>query len=204
MTDDDEVTRQAGARLACLAAFTHPNAEDLAENAASGDAILRLGAAQVYARNLANPRLEERCLARLTSMMRDTDGRVREEVGECFRNLRAEHLFRIRGFIRDFVSSPALPQGAFHLARYLRAYAAQDCALALEAVETILNQLGDELMDMTRATAHVQRELVPMILGVYAHSREPEQRGRAMDLFEQLLARGSFAARTALQEYDRR
>ena len=65
MTDDDEVTRQAGARLACLAAFTHPNAEDLAENAASGDAILRLGAAQVYARNLANPRLEERCLARL-------------------------------------------------------------------------------------------------------------------------------------------
>jgi len=204
MSGDDEAARQTGAVLACLAAFSQTDAEDMAETAVCGDPPLRRGAAHVYAVNLANPRLEETCIIQLARMLNDSDQHVREAIGECFRQLRGEHLFRLRGFIRAFLSSRALREGAFNLVRYLRANLRQDPDLALEAVEAILTELGDEVMDMTTATAHLQRELVPITLDVYGHSRDAKQRERAMDLFERLLARGSYVARSALAEYDRR
>jgi hypothetical protein len=204
MRDHDEAVRQTGAVLACLAAFSHAGAGDMAERAICGDAALRRGAAHVYAVNVGNLRLEERCLTRLVRMLNDGDQQVREAIGDCFDQLRGDHIPRLRPFIRDFLSSRALPEGAFKLVTYLRAHVTEDPELALEAVQQILAGLGEGLTDMTKAAGRLPRELVPITLSVYAHSRDPKQRGRAMDLFEQLLASGSYVARAALADYDRR
>jgi len=204
MADSGEGTRQVGARLACLGAFTHPEAEDLAERAICGDAILRRGAAQVYARNLENGRLERTCLAQLTRMLQDTDDKVREEIGNCFRYLRAEHLFRLRDFIEDFIASPALREGAHNLVEYLKPYATEERLLSLKAVEGILTAIGDEVVDIREAAALIEGDLVQITLAVYTRSSNTEEGERAMDLFEQLLVRGSAVAFGALEEYDRR
>jgi hypothetical protein len=204
MSGDDEATRQTGAVLTCLAAFSHTDAEDMAEGAICGDAALRRGAAHVYAVNLGNPRLEDRCLTQLVRILNDGDEQVREAVGHCFDQLRGEHLARLRRFIGEFLSSRALREGAFKLVTYLRAHVTEDPDLALEAVQEILGEWGDELADVTKAAARLPTDLVPIALSVYTHSRDPKQRERAMNLFEQLLARGSYVARTALADYDRR
>ena len=203
MVQEEEATRQSGAALACLASFASPAAQDLAQSALCGGAILRRGAAQVYARNLANGRLEQKCLAQLGRLLNDDDPQVRESIGDCFRHLRAEHVFRLRDFIQHFLESRALVEGAYNLIQYLKPYLAQERQLGLDAVERVLQMMGDEVMDVRTASALMQKDLVQITLTVYAHSKEAGERERAMDLFEQLLARGSPAAVTALQEYDR-
>ena len=203
MVQEEEATRQSGAALACLASFASPAAQDLAQSALCGGAILRRGAAQVYARNLANGRLEQKCLAQLGRLLNDDDPQVRESIGDCFRHLRAEHVFRLRDFIQHFLESRALIEGAYNLIQYLKPYLAQERQLGLDAVERVLQMMGDEVMDVRTASALMQKDLVQITLTVYAHSKEAGERERAMDLFEQLLARGSPAAVTALQEYDR-
>jgi hypothetical protein len=203
MVRQREATRQSGAVLACLASLASPDAGDLAESALRGGAALRLGAAQVYARNLENGRLEQQCLARLGRLLDDDDTQVRESIGNCFRYLRAEHLSRLRNFIQRFLQSRSLREGAYHLIQYLKPHVSLERQLGLDAVEGVLRVFGREVCDARTAAALMQKDLVQIALTVYAHSPEASERERAMDLFEQLLAKGSPAALAALREYDR-
>jgi hypothetical protein len=204
LVDPADVARQAGARLACLSAFRHAETEALVNRVMEGDALLRQGAAQVYARNLENEKVEEVCREQLLKLMMDSDANVRSEVGRCFVHLRAEHLVRLEPFIRQYLDSPALMDGAEHLVEYLAPLTADALDLALDVTERILDVMGDEVEDVQRAAFVVERDLVRLPLTVYTHTQDPNQKSRAMDLFERLLLRGSRSAQKALEEWDRR
>jgi hypothetical protein len=204
LSDDDDGTRQAGARLACLAAFQYPETEELAGQVMRGDAAMRRGAAQVYARNLGDRDVGNVCQERLLQLMDDPDDQVRNHVGECFQHLGLEHLDRLRSFIEQFLYSPALMSGAWHLVEYLAPLAADTPALALMATERILDAAGGEVTDIRTATAMLERDLVRLPLTVYTHSFDPDEKSRAMGLFERMLELGSRAAHQALSDWDRR
>jgi hypothetical protein len=203
LTNDDDNTRQAGARLACLAAFRHPEAEEMADRSMHGDSAMRQGTAQVYARNLEYEDVEEVCRDHLLQLMRDPDDQVRSHVGHCFMHLRAEHLDRLKPFIKEFLASPALMDGAEHLVEYLVPLAADVPDLALDATEQLLDIAGGEVTDVRRASFILERDLVRLPLTVYTHTSDPEKKSRAMDLFERLLLQGSRSAHQALEDWDR-
>lgn len=204
LIDSDDNTRQVGARLACLAAFRHAEAKDLADRAVHGDSAMRQGAAQVYARNLEYEDAEDVCRGHLLQLMWDPDDQVRSQVGHCFMHLRAEHLDRLRPFIEEFLSSPSLMDGAEHLVAYLVPLAADAPELSLDATERILNIAGSEVTDVRKAAAILERDLVRLPLTVHTHTPDPRKRSRAMDLFELLLLEGSRSAHRALEDWDRR
>jgi hypothetical protein len=204
LSNDDDSTRRSGAILACLAAFRHPEAEELADQAMQGDPAMRRGAAQVYARNLEHHDLEEVCREPLVQLMYDTHNQVRREVGQCFTHLRAEHLDRRRPFIEKFIDSPALMDGAEHLVEYLAPLAADAPDLALNVTERILEVADSEITDMHGSASILEQDLVRLPLTVYTHSFNPEQKSRAMGLFESLLLLGSRSAHQALEDWDRR
>jgi len=204
LTDEDSATRQAGARLVCLAAFDVPEALPWAERALQGDAAMRLGAAQVYARNLEHPKREAVCQERLLRLMHDTDDQVRAEVGRCFQFLRPEHLIRLRPLIEQFVTSPALAAGADHLVTYLAPLTLESPDLTLDVAERILEVFGNDMVDIRKAAAVVERDVVQIPLLVYRNTLDPAEQSRAMDLFDRLLLLGSRTAHQALGDWDRR
>ena len=204
LAHSDDSTRQAGARLACLAAFFHSGAEELAKQALNGDEIMRQGAAQVYSRNLENEEFSDFCQGHLLKLMHDPDEEVRKHVGECFMYLRDEHLSELRQFIEAFLNSPALLLGAEHLIEYLNPLAIEEHELALHVTERILDIGGDEIIDMRRPLAIIERDLVKLPLTVYTHTLDTKQQEYAMTLFEQLLVKGSHSAVQALSDWDRR
>lgn len=204
LAHSDDSTRQAGARLACLAAFFHSGAEELAKQALNGDEIMRQGAAQVYSRNLENEEFSDSCQEHLLKLMHDPDEEVRKHVGECFMYLRDEHLSELRQFIEAFLNSPALLLGAEHLIEYLNPLAIEEHELALHVTERILDISGDEIVDMRRPLAMIERDLVKLPLTVYTHTLDTKQQEYAMTLFEQLLVKGSRSAIQALSDWDRR
>jgi hypothetical protein len=207
LDDGDENTRQAGARLACLAAFRYPEASKLAERAINGDVAMRRGAAQVYAHNLAHPDYEVICQEHLRQLMHDLDEQVRTHVGECFLHLRAEHLDRLCSFIEAFLLSPALLAGArslVHFVNYMKSVAAEEHDLALRVTSRILEVAGDEVVDIRTSWALLEQDLASLPLTVYMHADDLAIKSRAMETFERLLLLGSRVAQQALADWDRR
>jgi hypothetical protein len=204
VTHTDDSTRQAGAQLACLAAFHYPAAGELAKQALTGDAALRRGAAQVYARNLEYEDVKEVCRERLFPLMHDPDEEVRRHVGQCFMHLQPEHLDELRPFIEAFLNSPALLTGARHLIDYLKPLAADEQELALQVTDRILDRVGNKIVDIHTSVAMLENDLVRLPLAVYTHAPDLETQSQAMALFEQLLLLNSRAAKQALADWDRR
>ena len=242
LANPDDATRQAGARLVCLAAFRYPEAMVLARQVAGcpshrpkeefkrsllvtirrlqfharrffsvprgrflrNDAWMRQGAAQVYARNLEHPDLEDVCRKGLLQLMNDPDDRVRSEVGTCFTYLRNEHLERLRPFLEQLLVSPALMNGAKYLVKYLAPLAVDVPDLALKVTERILDAAGGDVTDVRTAASILEPDLARLPLTVYTHASDPAEKSRAMDLFERLLLLGSRSAHEALADWDRR
>jgi len=196
--------RQAGARLACLAAFRNSVAQPIAEQVLTGDAAMRVGAAEVYARNLEFREIQAVCEVSLRRLMNDSDESVRKEVGKCFVHLRPEHLIELRPFIRDFLVSSSFRVGAIHLVRYLKSVACDDYDLTLEVITRLLDELGNVVLDIRSHWAVLEVDLVQLSLAVYNHAVDENVKMRAIDLFERLLLAGSRQAYHALSEWNRR
>ena len=78
--------RQAGARLATLARLYHKDT-DLAAVALSGDAVSRLGVAEVAEHNFTHPECREWCEETLCVLFDDADATVRRKSARCFWHL---------------------------------------------------------------------------------------------------------------------
>ena len=201
---EDDASRQAGARLACLAAFEQGEARTMAERALTGDTVMRRGAAEVYARNLEFSQARETCEASLRRLLDDPDEKVRGQVGTCFNHLRPEHLTDLRPFVEAFIASPSLVPGSEHLIHYLKSVACDDYELALMATSRILDAVGDQVLDMSTHWAVLEADLVQLPLAVYNHASDADVQARAMDVFERLLLLGTRSAHEALADWDRR
>ena len=202
LADAEDTTRQAGARLACLAAFRYEEAEDLETQVMTGDAVMRQGATQVYARNMGHADLGVICQARLRQLMNDPDKQVRSQVGRCFNHLGPEHLDELRSFIDAFLESPSLLLGAEHLLNYLVTLVVDEHELALKVTAQILDAVGAEVVDIRTSRALMERDLVHLPLTVYTHTDDSEIKSQAMALFERLLMMGSREAQNALSDWD--
>ncbi len=203
LANEDEEARQVGAKLACLVAFHELDAQPLAEQAITGDTAMRVGAAQVYARNLEFGDVQPACEVGLRRLLHDPEERVREEIGKCFLHLRPEHLSNLRPFIKDFLNSPSLRSGAEYLVQYLKSVAYSDHDLVLEATAHILDELGEAVLDIRTRWAIMEGDLVQLQLAVYQYASDSTVKEQAMGLFERLLIAGSRSARKALDEWDR-
>lgn len=201
---DEDDARQAGARLSCLSAFEHLDARSLAEQAMRNDKQTRVGAAQVYARNLENRRVEADCEQALRQLWFDSDTEVRAASSVCFRHLRPQHLGRFSSLFQTFVQSPALLDGAEHFVGYLAPLATDVQLLALDTVERLLNEVGQDIASIRTAHAALDMDLVRILLTVYHHADDDILESRAIDLFERMLLHGSWQASRALAEWDRR
>jgi len=207
---DHNNTRQNGAALACLAAFDHSEAEELVRRVLSGDAVMRRGAAQVYARNLAHPALSqscrELCRERLTFLMHDPDENVRSSVGNCFEYLKNSDFYSVQDFVRAYAFSPALAVSSRKYIVYLLDIVEHEHKLPLEAAERYLGieESKRKVGERSRLDGAEGDELTRLILNVYTHTLDGITKSRSLELFERLLVAGSLYAHNALSDWDRR
>lgn len=92
VVSEDEAVARVGARLACIVAFSSEEARPFAEQALSGNAGARLGAADIYAANIGVDAYRATCRAALVGLFDDPDSTVRREAGTCFQALRGKPL----------------------------------------------------------------------------------------------------------------
>jgi hypothetical protein len=211
MESTNDKVREEGAILACLSAFTHPEARDLVDRALAGDASLRKGAAAVYAHNAGNAELWAECEIGLRLLMNDEDEGVRLTIGSCFAYMRPEQVNRVRQFILDFLPSQSLREGASQLAAYVDKVAGYEQDLALRVAQVVLDtaeaaQNENNMPSSGRRFSHMlaDKEFVRLPITVYMNAPDDKVRKEAMELFDRLLKMGSYEARQTLGHWDRR
>lgn len=200
--------QQRGAELACIAALSPPAtlgseadleaARRLAKEATSGAVAGRRGAARVYSHNIHEERAAD-CARELTLLVNDPDDGVRDTVGDAFRHLRGSQTPGLRAFVESFAASRASRTADRQFFQYLLEYGPEETEWALEVLNIVLANKHDEGPYMFAG------DLVKLVLRLYTDpTADPEQRTRAMDVFDGLMERHSYQAQRALDEYDRR
>jgi hypothetical protein len=111
----DQKAIELGSQLACIAALMHPEAEKMAEVAATGDEAQRLAAARVAAANLGVEEFRPWCEKWLVRCFSDPDKKVREEAGNCFRHLDGLPLESFASLIDAYCNSPAFEDNSHSL-----------------------------------------------------------------------------------------
>jgi|GEM_PF-1163505 len=209
MNDDNESVQQRGAELACIAAISpramesdaaHLAAEVLAQETLTGPAPWRRGAAHIYSVNLGMG--AEGCVEALTKLLDDDDEEVRKFASGSFLSLRAQDILSIRPFLDTYAASRSIKAGFRDFTEFLWKYGAVDPVWALSIVETVLNNPHTDQSSMHYGGGE---ELVRLVLRVYTDPTvEVSTREHAMDVFDQLMEKSSWAAYKVLAEWDRR
>ena len=198
MLDSDlEHVRQEGARQATQAALANDGAKELQQRVLAGDAVMRRGAAHTYAAYLRVPKWQNISEKHLRELMYDSDEEVQKQVAFAFTYLRPDHIDGLRGFVFDFLKSPALARETHYLIEYIKPLSTYEHELALEVTESILRALEEK-----RIVDFWDDDLVSLPLAVYNRSLDETTKNRAIALFERLLRIGIRGAKQALNDWD--
>ena len=129
---------RAGATLACLAAFDHPEAQSLANQCLTGTVPQRLGCAAVYRSNVNDSKCREACWMGLRVLFQDEDAGVREEAARFPEQLSEEDFAEHRELIRAFLASPAFKEQPLQMLRKLETSALRIPSTLLEPAEAYM------------------------------------------------------------------
>jgi hypothetical protein len=210
MEDEDEKCRQRGAELACIAAISSHNtlgseenlaaARQLANEAANGPAVLRRGAARVYAHNLNGER-SAYCARELSQFLNDEDDNVRDNAAQAFYHTRGTHSPGLREFVEAFAASRALRAGEQEFSEYLWKYGLEDPTWTLIVLQIVSENEYKQESHYSLAGG----KLVRLALRLYTDpTANHAQRAHAMNIFDGLMERYTYEAQSVLDEWDRK
>ncbi|MHB8095478.1 MAG: hypothetical protein ACYDH0_11120 [Candidatus Aminicenantales bacterium] len=196
-------TREAGARLACLAAFMYSEAIPLRDTCIKGDIPVRKGAATIYSANISETQVGIECQEKLRMFFNDDALDVREETITFLLNLDASFIREHKDFLRMWARTLSLCEGAENAAIMLERDPLADQNLTLDISEHLLNALGKKLADLFYRQGRISYHLVPAILNVYNMAASIDVRQKAIDLFEKLEELGCWEVYSAMESIDR-
>jgi len=197
-----EGAREAAGRLAAIAYLVTSHGRYLYSRCLRGDAFLRQGVAEVLARNVDSPDSLQKCLTGLRKLMNDTDENVRKKVGGVFEYLPSPAK-RVKHFVQGFLRSRSLVDAARDCMKYAENIQLEHPGLALTIAEKIQLELGKDIVDIQKASALLDDDLVNLAVSIHTHGNTLKLKSRAIDVFERVMDLGSHYASRALEAVDR-
>lgn len=193
----------AGARQGCIAGLVTKEAKRLAGRCLKGSDAQRLGAAQVFAANLAEAPLRSFCENALRRLFHDRSKDVRTEAAHCFRSLDRMSIAPYEKLVRTFALSPAFADAPYSLIQAMT----DDTAPLPKAVclvgETFVTVFSGEARTIqTRAGGEAGR-VSQLVIRLYSQTTVPKVLTRCLDLVDRMIATGIFGVDDALGKYER-
>ena len=196
-------TVQVGARQIVVAALwgdTQDALEDEEFVLALGGAA-RVGAAEIYAANLAEPTVGRTCEARLRKMLDDESDAVRRAAGRCWASLTPDQLAARGEFIGAFARSPEFvdSRAGYLLHRLEEAEVPlpmEVCALA----ERALDEYGDKATSIQTAEGGDAYGFSKLMVRLHEETSDPALRKRILDVIDGMVRAGFLGIDDRLRE----
>jgi len=168
--------RRLGARLGCLAGFSHQDALELAEESRRGDIHQRRGSAEVAAVNISEPKCRPWCESALGDFFADDDPEVRKVAASCFRHIHEDDLATCGDLIGAFCNAPASEDDSFSLLRALKNARAQLPGMTHRACERLLKRTERRGTDTMTA--------IELVFRLYQQHPNDKWTKRCLDLID--------------------
>jgi hypothetical protein len=163
----------------------------------------RKGTATVFARNVDNPKLLNKCLERLLMVCKKKEIEVMDAIGGAFEYLPPPGYNDVAAFINRFICTDFSTRTAEKLLKY----AIDNCRLHAEFALKIGEKIFDKFCKNKSLSQefywHIDDDMINLIVAVYNKSTNTNIRRGAMDLFDGVMEAGSAHARSVLKSLDR-
>ncbi|ULP49667.1 hypothetical protein [Mycolicibacter virginiensis] len=199
MYSELEEVQQHGAALATSAALVDDDATALAATCLEGAEPQRLGAARVYAANLATSPFRDQCAAALTRLFDDTSQAVRDAAAEVVGTFSGTQLNDFADVVVCLVESRAAAKRWNELLEAQAEATSAATDLALVICERALASFASD-----SGSPHYRRDdlLVQILMRIHTDATGAV-RSRALDLIDDSLRQEIWAAERALILHDR-
>jgi hypothetical protein len=199
----DQKANELGSQLTCIAALMHPEAEEMAEAAVTGDEAQRLAATRVASANLGVEEFRPWCEKQLVRFFSDSDKKVREEAGNCFRHLQGLSLDSFASLIDAYCNSAAFEDNSHSLLYTLEGSVERLPGVVCVACELFLKRFGPEARDIRTHRAADGYTVSKLIFRVYHQHQRDEWGTRTLDVIDRLCQEGVGEVMAELQQFDR-
>lgn len=198
----DEGVARVGARLASLAAFALEEAQPVADQALSGNAGARYGAAEVYAANVGDLALRPRCRVALLRLFTDPDERVRREAATCFRGLEGLPLAQEEDLFLAYAGTPALADNPHSALAALVATPDLPTQATIAIGKAVVEAAGSEAASIASAWSGYMPDVARLAARLHAHA-DPEVSEAGLDIIDALAANWAYGLDKAIASFER-
>lgn len=201
-SSDSEVA-QTGARRASAASLVNDECMDLADRCLSGPEPLRLGAAEIYAGNVAAAPYRDLCTPTLFQFFDDPSDNVRAKAAECFTQFEGGALGEVPDLVERFLDSAAYAEHHGHLIRALKETTAQLPDATISVCERFIEIVGADAGDIRTRAAFEAHGLSQLIVRAYRQAPDASLRARCLDTIDDLLSTRAYGMEDALETFER-
>jgi hypothetical protein len=191
----------AGARQACLHGLTLKDAAQDAENACSGGAPLREGAAGTYARDVAHKEVGPSCRAKLKQFFFDPVDAVRLKAASAFQHLSELTTSEQADLLQSFLESRPKIGELWLVLRFLQDSPVQLPDLILNLAKLCVAGNDDDPSQGRRHGASM--ELSKIIVRLLVQTEDSRVRAQCLDLIDTMEEHHFIGLSTELQRADR-
>jgi hypothetical protein len=200
---EENKTRHTAGRQITLAAFRHPEAEEDMKAVLSGDEECRRGVAEIYAHNVHNESVREKCAVNLEQLFNDPAKPVRDGAANWFRGRSGAWTDWQRSLLSKYVESDAYADGDIECQMNLKdtpeKLPEEVLRLAERSVELFEQNLNKLSPDSFRFTHYMPS----LTLRFYEQSKVEATRRLCLDLLDRMIAFGWGEASAELAKADR-
>lgn len=151
-----------------------------------GSVTMRRAAAGVYAHNLRDTMVGDRCQQGLRQFFQDESEEVRENVGLAFSELDGKRLLELQGFIIDFIDSKSFETSPEFLLWALEKSAQELPTVIVRAAERILDFLREPESSVTHRGALSTYPLSKLVVRQYSQTEDDDLRIRCMKIIDRM------------------
>ena len=201
MADPEPKVAIAGARKACFHGFDGPTAGEDAAYAHSGSAILRKGAAQVYAQNVANRKVGAACRDFLDSLLADPEDEVRRQALTCFNHLGELTSLQQAQLLKAFLAGNPSSGSIRLVLHFIEKSPVQLPSLLLELAHRCMS-VGDDPLDQS-SDFGTTSELSKVVVRLLTLAENSEIQRECLDLIDEMERRQFYGVTLELLQADR-
>ncbi len=191
------------ARQTILAELGDIDVGDDASNIRSGSETMRNAAAGVYAKNLSNEVVGDKCAEFLEEFFSDEAESVRQEVSRAFFHMSGERLLQLRDFIGRFIESRCFGDETDRLLRALEKSNVELPHIICQAAERILELLGEEGTHIAYHGSMVAHGISTLVVRQYEQTTDNIIKSHCLELIDRMEKVGYLGIGEELNKIDR-
>ena len=202
LSSTDKEVKHAGGSIAAFAALEWERPQ-LIQQALTGDAEIRAGAALVCSARIDCAANSELVLTTLRHFMHDDDDEIRKEVGELASHLRGHALRPYADFLADLIASPSYIHATPQLLITLQEAPDQVDDLVDLAAHRFLDIYGSDVADLRTGAAGDAHYIADLVVRGLAQTRDKQRVSALLDILDRLVELGVYGVDRAIEQVER-